>query len=161
MFGRSAVLTLVAGVALALPLAAQTGRPFTTEDALDVRTLRIADVTDDGRWVAATVQTRRGRSGVDHFRYGDPTYIAPSLGELLVVDTRVGEVRSLFQSREQLRSPTWSPDGARLAFFRLVGDAWRLVVYDPASRATAEVGLHSPKAIASSSPLVWSPDGAS
>ena len=150
MRGRSAVLTLVAGLALALPLSGQSGRPFTTEDALDVRTVRVADVTKDGRWVAATVQTRRDRSGVDHFRYGDPTYLAPSLGELLVVDALSGESRSLYPTREQLRSPAWSPDGTRLAFFRLQGDAWRLLVHEPASGRTREVRL-KPGAI----PAMW------
>ena len=99
MRGRTSVLTLVAGLALALPLSGQSGRPFTTEDALDVRTVRVADVTKDGRWIAATVQTRRDRSGVDHFRYGDPTYVAPSLGELLVVVSHAGEARSVFPGR--------------------------------------------------------------
>ena len=159
MRGRSLVLTLAAGVALALPLSGQSGRPFTTEAALDVRTARIADVTDDARWLAVTVQTRRDRSGVDHFRFGDPTYVAPSLGELLVVDAQTGSARSVFPGKEQLRSPTWSPDGSRLAFFRLRGDAWRLAVYEPASGRTREVALKTTKALASASPLVWHPDG--
>ncbi|MDP2955436.1 MAG: prolyl oligopeptidase family serine peptidase [Longimicrobiales bacterium] len=159
MRGRSVLLTVMAGLVLALPVAAQAGRPFTTEDALDVRTVRIADVTDDARWVAATVSTRRDRSGVDHFRYGDPTYIAPSVGELLVVDAQGGTVRSLFDGREQLRSPVWSPDGSRLAFFRLQGDAFRLMVHEPASGRTREVSLRTDKAVAANSPLVWTPDG--
>ncbi|MHB1194944.1 MAG: S9 family peptidase [Longimicrobiales bacterium] len=159
MRGRTSVLTLVAGLVLALPLSGQSGRPFTTEDALGVRTMRVADVTRDGRWVAATVQTRRDRSGVDHFRYGDPTYVSPSLGELLVVDAQGGEARSLFPGREQLRSPVWSPDGTRLAFLRLQGDAWRLMIHEPASGRTREVRLKTPKALASASPLVWHPDG--
>ncbi|MBE0616750.1 MAG: PD40 domain-containing protein, partial [Proteobacteria bacterium] len=159
MIGRSAVLTLVAGLALTFPLSGQNGRPFTTEDALDVRTVRVADVTADGRWVAATVQTRRDRSGVDHFRYGDPTYVAPSLGELLVVDAQDGQARAVYPGKEQLRSPSWSPDGTRLAFFRLQGDAWRLVIHEPASGRTREVRMKTPKALASASPLVWHPDG--
>ncbi len=160
MRGRALVLTLVAGLAPALPLSGQSGRPFTTEDALDVRTARIADVTSDGRWIAATVQTRRDRSGVDHFRYGDPTYVAPSLGELLVVDSESGQARSVYPGKEQLRAPAWSPDGTRLAFFRLQGDAWRLAVYEPASGRVRDVRLRTAKPLASGSPLVWHPDGA-
>ncbi len=159
MLGRSTVLTLVAGLALTFPLSGQSGRAFTTEDALDVRTLRVADVTADGRWVAGTVQTRRDRAGVDHFRHGDPTYVAPSLGELLVVDAQDGQVRAVYPGKEQLRSPVWSPDGTRLAFFLLQGDAWRLVIHEPASGRTREVRLKTPKALASASPLVWHPDG--
>lgn len=167
---RSAVPTLSAGLAAALlflamsgaglPVAAQEARPFTTQDALDVRGGRIADVTPDGRWVAVTVQTRRDRSGVDHFRYGDPTYVAPSLGELLVVDTESGESRSLFRERVQVRAPAWSPDGTKLAFFLLRGGAFRLMVHDVARNATREVALRTARPLASGSPLVWRPDGA-
>lgn len=161
MRGRSLLFTTVMGLVLALPAAAQTGRPFTTDDALDVRSARIADVTEDGRWVAATVQTRRDRSGVDHFRFGDPTYVAPSLGELLVVETRTGSVRSVFEDRVQFRSPTWSPDGTRLAFFLLGEDGYGLHIHEPASGETRAVRLATTKELSSSSALVWSPDGAS
>ena len=156
------VLTaLVAGAALlAPPLDAQeTGRAFTTQDALDVRTVRVADVTPDARWIAATVSTRRDRSNVDHFRFGDPTYIAPSLGELLVVDAGSGATRSLFPAPEQLRGAAWSPDGKRLAFFRLQGSAFRLYMHDAAANRTAPVALKTTKALSAESPLVWSPDG--
>ena len=130
---------------MAAPLAAQQGgRPFTTEDALDVRSVRVADVTGDGRWVAATVQTRRDRSGVDHFRFGDPTYVAPCLGELLVIDTRTDPSRSLFQDHEQLRGATWSPDGTRLAFFKLDDGAYHLYVHEVASRRTRAVRCGPP-----------------
>lgn len=156
-----ALLALVALLAVTPPLAGQSGagRSFTTEDALDVRAARIADVTRDGRWAVATVQTRRDRSGVDHFRFGDPTYVAPSTGELLVVDTESGAVRSLFRERVQVRVPSWSPDGSRLAFLRLQADGWRLVIHEPARDRTREVRLRTGKAVASGSPVVWSPDG--
>jgi len=145
---------------LAAPLAAQNAqRAFTSQDAVDVRTVRVADVTSDGRWIAATVATRRGRSGVDHFRFGDPTYIAPSTGELLVVDATNGTSRSVFPGDEQLQGATWSPDGRRLAFFRLQGDAFRLYLYDPSSGRATAVNVRTSKEIASRSPLVWSPDG--
>lgn len=159
MRARATLLALTLTLAAALPLAGQTGRPFTTEDALDVRSVRIADVTDDGRWVAATVQTRRDRSGVDHFRFGDPTYVAPSLGELLVVDTRSGDTRSLFGERVQVRGATWSPDGTRLAFYKLDGDAFRLCVHEPAAGTTRTVALNTSKTLSSGAPLEWSPDG--
>lgn len=146
---------------LAPSLSAQSaGRAFTTKDALDVRTVRVADVTPDARWIAATVSTRRDRSNVDHFRFGDPTYISPSLGELLVLDATTGTSRSIFPTPEQLRGATWSPDGRRLAFFRLQGDAWSLYVHDATVSRTSKVALKSGKAISSDSPLVWSPDGA-
>ena len=162
MRGRSLVVAFLCAFAVAASSAAQQqGRAFTTEDALDVRGVRIADVTEDGRWVAATVQTRRDRSNVDHYRFGDPTYVSPSLGELLVIDTRSGESRSLFGKHEQLRGAAWSPDGARLAFFKLDGDAFHLYVHDAAAGRTRMVALKTDRALASNAPLVWSPDGRS
>jgi len=162
MRGRSLIPCVLLAVALTAPLSGQqAGRPFTTEDALDVRGARIAAVTDDGRRVAVTVQTRRDRSGVDHFRFGDPTYVAPSLSELLVVDTQSGSMHSVFPRHEQLRSAAWSPDGDRLAFFKLDGDRYRLYVHNATSGRTRMVSLRSTKEIASNAPLVWSPDGAS
>jgi len=162
MRGLSLIAPLLSAVTLAAPLAAQQdGRPFTTEDALDVRSVRIADVTRDGRRVAATVQTRRDRSNVDHFRFGDLTYVAPSLGELLVIDTEDGSSRSLFPQHEQLRGAVWSPDGTRLAFFKLDDGQFRLYVHDATSGQTRAVRLRTTRALSSSSPLGWSPDGAS
>lgn len=153
-----AVLALV----LAAPVGAQDGgRAFTSQDAVDVRTARVADVTSDGRWIAATVQTRRERSDVDHFRFGDPTYIAPSMGEVLVVDANTGASRSVFSGGEQLRGATWSPDGRRLALFRLQAGSYRLYVYDAEAGRASQVSLKTSKAVSSGSPLVWSPDGGS
>jgi dipeptidyl aminopeptidase/acylaminoacyl peptidase len=166
MFGRLlrcvAAASLLFAPLLAPSLVAQgAARPFTTEDALDVRTVRIADVTPDARWIAATVSTRRDRSNVDHFRFGDPTYIAPSLGELLVVDATTGTTRPVFSTPEQLRGATWSPDGKRLAFFRLQAGSYRLYTYDAATGRSTPVALKTAKAISSNSSLVWSPDGRS
>ena len=144
------------------PLRAQAQeRPFTTQDAVSVRTARILDVTDDGRWVAAWVQTRADRSDVDHFRFGDPTYVAPSSGELLVLDAESGVTKSVFAAKEQIQGGEWSPDGRRLAFLRLQGGAWRLNVYEPSSGRVRAVTLRSSKEIAGGSSLTWAPDGGS
>ena len=148
------------GASASSSLAAQGApRAFTTEDALDVRTVRVEDVTRDGRWIAASVSTRRDRSGVDHFRYGDPTYVAPSRGDLLVIDATSGQQRALFPAKEQLRGATWSPDGTMLAFFRRDGDAFRLHVHEAASGRTRAITLRGAPSISSQSPLVWAPDG--
>jgi dipeptidyl aminopeptidase/acylaminoacyl peptidase len=158
---RSLVMAAAVTLAPSPGQAQATGRAFTTEDALDVRTARISDVTEDGRWLAVTVQTRRGRSNVDHGRFGDPTYLAPSRGELVVVDAETGSRRSLFDEPVQVREPVWSPDGTRLGFFKREGDGYGLYVYDAATNRTRQVRLRSDKALASASPLVWAPDGAS
>jgi hypothetical protein len=158
----SILLLVLAGATLAPSLGAQQGsRRFTTEDALDVRSVRVADVTDDGRWIAATIQTRRGRTGVDHTRFGDATYLSPSLGELLVIDAETGATHSLSDEPTQFRAPVWSPDGGRLAFFAREGDGYELQVHDVASGRTRTVDLRSDKLLSSGSSLTWSPDGGS
>ena len=153
--------SLLLGLLLAPPMVQaqqRTGRAFTPEDALDVRTARIQDVSDDGAWVAATVQRHRDRLNVDHERFGDPTYVSPSLNEVLVVSTRTGEERSLFDNPVVARAFSWSPDGSRLAFFAHVDGAFRLMLYDVGGGRLRTVDLHANLEIASNSPLEWRPD---
>ena len=83
--------------------------PFTTDDALNVRSLSIGDMTDDGRYVAATIGKRRDRMGVQHKRFGDPTYLSPNYRELVVIDTETGELHEVFDRLVQVRSLAWSP----------------------------------------------------
>lgn len=152
-------ITCVALVVAPAPVSAQDGSRFSTELALDVRSPQIADVTDDGRLAAIVLRTRRGRVDVDHERFGDPTYVAPSLVTAFVLDTRSGERTWLHESPAQVEEFTWSPDGTRLAYLHYDGDVHRLRVYDTGSGSAREVELDTDLPIASSSPLVWSPDG--
>ena len=138
---------------------AQQARGFTPEIALDVRNVRIAAVTDDGSRVAATVQTRRDRTDVDHQRYGDPTYISPVSTRLMVVDTGSGDQTWVYERPVQIRAFTWSPDGTRLGYFIVEDGSYKLCIFETSSAQTATLKLSSDKEIASSSPLVWSPDG--
>ncbi len=171
----TAVPLLLATVAAALPPLARPAaaqppasalRPFTPAVALDVRTPRIAAVTRDAARVAVTVTTRRDRADVDHGRYGDPTYISPATARLMVIDTESGERSWIHERPARIRGFAWSPDGGRLAYF-LVEDGsaeeerYRLRIHDAATGRTETVALSTDLEIASSSPLVWSPDGAS
>lgn len=158
MYARTGTFTLILTVLTAATGLAQQ-RGLTTEEALDVRSVSVADITDDGRWVAAQVSTRRGRTDTDHYRFGDPTYLAPNYRELLVVDTRSGETRRLSDAAIQFRSPTWSPDGSRLAYYLRNGDGYELHVYRRESGQDRRVSLDSDKGLSSTAPLVWSPDG--
>ena len=169
----------VSTLPLATPLPAHPQqRLFTPEIALDVRGVGIAAVTDDGSRVAATVRTRRDRNGVDHQRYGDPTYISPTRTRLMVIDTRSGERTWVHEEPAQLRGFEWSPDGGRLAYFIVEdggsgggvgsgdggrsggGARYRLRIFDASTGRARTVTLGTDREIASSSPLVWSPDGA-
>jgi dipeptidyl aminopeptidase/acylaminoacyl peptidase len=162
MFRRLLIVSVwlaVAGASAGSQLRAQ--RAFTPEDALAVRSPRIADVTEDGRWIVLTAQTRRDRLNVDHQRFGDPTYIAPSLTRVMVLDARTEESYWLHGDPVQVRGLRWSADGARLAYYLREGDGYSLRIHDPSSRTTRGVDLRTGKAIASNAPLVWSPDGES
>jgi len=134
---------------------------MTTELALDVRSPQIAAMTDDGARVAVTVRTRRGRTGVDHQRYGDPTYVAPSLSAAMVIDTRTGNRVWLHETPASVSDFTWSPDGQELAYLLYDADTFVLRVFDVASGRTRSVDVRDSRPIASSSPIVWTPDGES
>lgn len=157
--GAASALVLTSIVLSVLPAAAQNPAAFTSEDALNVRNAGVQDITSDGRFIAATLWTHRDRLNVDHMRFGDPTYISPSLAELVIIDAEDGERRSLFDEPVQVRSPSWSPDGRMLAFFLLSGESYELRLYDRIEDETRSVPLQGDRSIASSSPLLWRPDG--
>jgi dipeptidyl aminopeptidase/acylaminoacyl peptidase len=157
--GTLHALVLAAIVGTAAPVAGQNVRPFTPEDALDLVSMSAQDMTPDGRWLAATVRTRRDGMNVDHFRYGDPTYVSPSTAEFVLVDTDSGERTPIVAGRVQVRGAEWSPDGATLAFFLRDGDAYHLHLFDLDDRDVERIDLDSDLEIASSSRLEWRPDG--
>jgi len=140
---------------------AQQMRPFSAEIALDVRNARIAGITDDGSRIAVTVQTRRDRTDTDHQRYGDPTYLSPASTRLMVINTRTGEQTWVHEDPAQLRGFTWSPDGNHLGYFMAHNDQFELHIYDVATASWTMPVLQTDKEVSASSPLVWSPDGAS
>lgn len=90
---------------------------FGVDDMLDVVDVQIADLSDDGRWLAATATTPRDRIGVDNQRYGDPTYVAPRFTHVWVIDTQSGELKSLYTEKKQVMGFKWDSGGHRLAFF--------------------------------------------
>ena len=153
-------VALVALATLALPVPAAAQQPFTPEIALDVRTPGIAAVTEDGARVAVTLTSRRDRTDVDHQRFGDPTYISPVSTRLMVIDTESGDRTWVHDAPAQLRGFAWSPDGGRLAWFAVEDGEYRLRIFDAAGGGSRTVSLRTDREIASTSPLVWSPDGA-
>lgn len=140
-------------------LFAQSLRAFTVDDALRVRSVNLADATDDARWIAATVSTARSRMNTDHFRFGDPTYIGPSLGEVLVLDAESGTTHALFDGDVQVTGLSWSPEGERLAFLRLVGEEVRLEVWNRDSGRVRQVQLRPRRELVWGGSLEWLPDG--
>jgi dipeptidyl aminopeptidase/acylaminoacyl peptidase len=146
-------------VLLTLVPAFAASSTFTVDDMLHVANASIADISGNGRFVALTVATLEDRIGIDNHRFGDPTYIAPSRMDLLVIDTQTGDSRKVFPERTQVRGAKWSPDGSRLALLVLRGDAFQAAIWE---RVSGKIAWLTPAAGASvddSAELTWSPDG--
>ena len=69
-------LTLAALAMVALPAMTRAqGTPLSISDLLDIRTVSIGDLSDDGQWLFATTARPATSLGVDYNRsFGDPTY---------------------------------------------------------------------------------------
>jgi dipeptidyl aminopeptidase/acylaminoacyl peptidase len=153
------------GLIVFVPVAgAQAPRPatspqFTAEDALDIVSYNVLDLTADGRWLAVSSSVRRDGFGVDYRRDGDPSYIRPSSSRLWIVDTRSGERRAVFPDTRNVRSVRWSPDGSKLALLELRGEVFVPVLWDRASGKLTTVSVPAGKYVAESSDLRWSNDG--
>lgn len=153
------LLAVVTAAPLAPGVQAQEGQGLTTRLALDVATPAVAAMNDDGTRVVVTARTRRGRLDVDHQRFGDPTYVAPSMVQAMIIETASGERTWLHEEAAQVSDFTWSPEGSHLAYFLYDGERFRLRIHDAESGDTREVTPRTAKAVASSSFLLWSPDG--
>src|SRR5213075_1504842 len=150
-----ALLTL-----FAIPSLSIAATPFTVEDMMRVTNANIADVSADGRWVAVTVASLEDRIGINNHRFGDPTYIAPSRMDLLVIDTQNGTSRRVFPERTQVRHAKWSPDGSRLALFVLRGDAFQAAIWNRLDSTLVALTPPEGMSIDDSSEPVWTADGA-
>jgi dipeptidyl aminopeptidase/acylaminoacyl peptidase len=155
----------ILGFALILPLAvpsaapAQSREPFTIEDYFKVVTARVEDWTRDGRWLALSLSATGDRIPQDNERSGDPTYIAPSVADLVVVETATAKQIRVFPGKTQYRGVSWSPDGRKLAMFVLQKTGFELRIWDrEAGRFDRAISANR-KPVASNSPLEWSDDG--
>ena len=131
---------------------------FTIEDSLHIKSLRVQSITEDGRYIAATISTSDSRLGIDHRRFGDPTYITPRPVDAVIIDTEENKIFHLFENQQELHSMSWSPDGKKLAFFLRKGDRFFLQIYDGTAKKTKESRIKTDKEIASNSFLVWTND---
>src|SRR5262245_30037290 len=112
--------TLVLAMALmavpAVPAAQAPARPFSAEDMLDVVSASVQDISEDGRLVALTERRTRDNATTDNYRYGDPTYLAPSAVKLVVVNTDTGARTFPLDDRLlNIRQAAFSRDGRKLA----------------------------------------------
>ena len=155
--------SLLVAAALTTP-AAQSLAPLTAEDLLNVRTATVLDLADDGRRVAVGVRKLADNATTDHRRYGDPTYVAPSMVEVQVIDTTTGAADRVGAGLLNVRTAAFSPDGARLALLTATENAagmpvTALWIYDVAGKRLAEVPRRAGAEVAATSQLEWTPAG--
>jgi dipeptidyl aminopeptidase/acylaminoacyl peptidase len=119
------------------------------------------DVSSDGRWLAGTTLSTRSRIGIDNTRFQDPTYIAPALAEVWVLNTVDGARRTVFAGKRQVKSFKWSPDASQLALL-VVGDrgVYGPVLFDRVAGTLKDVPIPAGKEVADNADFEWSPDGA-
>src|SRR5439155_26893294 len=72
---------------------------FTAEDALDVMTYSVADLSDDGQLLAVTATLRRDGYGTDYRRDCHPTYVHVVPVRMLIIDLRTGATRPVVSAK--------------------------------------------------------------
>jgi dipeptidyl aminopeptidase/acylaminoacyl peptidase len=129
------------------------------DDVLEVASASVADMSEDGRWAVITTATLRDRIGIDNYRYGDPTYSAPSVAHVALVDIRTGEQRPIFTAKVQVRGVSFSPDGRQIAMLIRDGDWYRFGIYDVARGRMRNVNLPEGRIVAENGTPQWTVDG--
>ena len=121
---------LVAAFALfpASTAVSQARSYFTPQDALDIVSASVGDLSDDGRWLAVSTSVRRDSYGQDYRRDGDPTYVRGVPVRLVVIDTRSGATQAVFPDKRPVRSPNWSPDGKFVEIVEIPNHPWFIAV---------------------------------
>lgn len=155
--------SLVIVAALTAP-AAQSLDPITAEDILNVRTANVLDFSDNGRRVAIGARRLYDNAEINHRRYGDPTYFAPSMVELLVIDTTTGASDRVGSGLMNVRQAAFTSNGSRLALLTAAETSTGLPtttlwVYDADRKTLAEVPRKPGAEVAANSELAWTPDG--
>jgi dipeptidyl aminopeptidase/acylaminoacyl peptidase len=153
---------LIAGVLFqsqSISAAAQNLKPFTPDEMLEVESVNITDITNDGRFAAVTSSNQRNRLGIDHFRFADPTYVQQRTSRLYVLNTENGEQHDVTGSPEVIQSMAWSPDNRTLAVILMDDQQVTLQMYDAERQRLREFRPRTDLEIASNTGLDWTPDG--
>ncbi len=132
---------------------------FVPDDALGIVTYSVGDMTDDGRYVAATTSLRKDAFGQDFRRDGDPTYVRGALTKVTLLDTKSGTSSPIFADMKSVRAMRWSPDGARLAMLVFNGDVYEPVLWTRATNKAVTLKMPAGKYVAENSDIRWTSDG--
>ncbi|MFC3881031.1 prolyl oligopeptidase family serine peptidase [Algoriphagus namhaensis] len=143
---------------LSVSLAQQT--LFTSEDAINVKSLTGQVLSPDGSHLAGLIMDGRSRFGTDHFRFQDPSYLNVRGGELVIINTENGAELRPFDQIAQVTSLTWSPNSTELAFLEEKGGKLRLMIYDTGKKKLKEVTVSGNPLLADAN-LAWTADGKS
>jgi dipeptidyl aminopeptidase/acylaminoacyl peptidase len=126
---------------------------------LDLAAVNAADLSADGKWLAATTASLRDRIGIDNSRFQDPSYIAPSVADVWIIETATGRSQKVFSDKRQVRGFKWSPDGGRLAFLVLKDGVFEPMLWDRAANAVRPIALPANKEAAENAEFEWSTSG--
>ena len=116
----------------------------TVDQVLSLKRAGSPKISPDGRWIAYTVRETN---------WDDNAYET----EIWLADAAGGATRQLTNAKKSSRSPSWSPDGSKLAFISDRTDKNQLYVINPlAGEAEAVTTLEDGISV-----FEWSPDGKS
>jgi len=134
---------------------------FTPADALDVVSIRNVSLSPNGNYVVGiTSEGTRNRLGVDHFRFRDPSYIRPFVGQLMLYGTSDGTQTPIGEAGH-VSNPVWSPGSDQLAFYRFVDGTYRLQIYELSGGNLRTVPTKEDVTLLGEGDLEWFPDGES
>ncbi|MCP4709550.1 MAG: S9 family peptidase [Planctomycetes bacterium] len=132
---------------------------FTIDDYFKVKSMRVSGMTKDGQWLICSFSTSSDRLARDNYRYADPTYVAPSLSEMKLMNTTTGEQLDLYEGKRQISGFTMSEDEMQVAYFEVKGDEYHLMVRHREDEAAREIDVSEHGEIASNSHLIWADNG--
>src|SRR3954462_13557418 len=136
-----AALVVVAGAAAVHAQTRAAAAP-TVDQILSLKRAGSPEISPDGRWVAYTIRETN---------WDDNAYET----EIWLADAAPGAARQLTNAKKSSQSPSWSPDGAKLAFVSDRTDKRQIYLISPQggeaeALTTLEDGVGS---------FAWSPDG--
>ena len=131
---------------LALPLLAQSKRPFTFEDMMSLKRVSEPVLSPDGKWIV--------------FSAVDVNLAANSkTPHIWIVAATGGQEREIISNQDSDR-PRWSPDGKRFAFISGKDGGAQVWIADFDTTAGTVSGTHKLTSIATEADgELWSPDG--
>jgi len=160
---KYATALLIAAAAFVAP-SAQSLDVITADDMLKVTTATVLDLSEDGRLLAVGTRRLQDNAETNHRRYGDPTYFAPSMVEVMVIDTRSGGSQKVGKGVMNVRQAAFTRNGSKLALLTASENAaglplTSLWVFDVERKTLAEVPRIRGAEVAANSELSWTSEG--